>query len=235
MPCEQYKAALAEAAASGSELQETLRAHLAGCERCRASFGEEQRLFAAIDNSLRATANAEAPVSLLPRVRARLEEHVVPERNWVPAWMIIAATAALIVLTIAYQNKRRDAVSSYPQKSIVSQNVSPAVVPAAQTDAPSGTDSQQGHSKRSRLATLDVSASVQQVSVLLPAGQKESLDGLLTSLQRGQVKGEVLLKQDRNLLLEDLRIFPLDVASIQVKPLTDESGASPSGSTDSKL
>jgi hypothetical protein len=234
MSCEHYQNALVEAAASGAEPQGELRAHLEVCPSCHTAFAREHALFSSIDVGLHVTASAEVPASLLPRVRAHLDEQPVAEHNWVPAWMIIGATAALIVLAIARQSKRPDTVSPDSQKSTVAQKASPAVVPAAPVEAPSGIVRRRRATKRTRPAMSGASASVEQVSVLLPAGQKEALDDLLASLQRGQVNGEVLLAQNQILPLEDLRISPLDVSSIQVKPLTYESGASPSSNTDSK-
>jgi hypothetical protein len=234
MPCEPYKNALTEAAATGANLQDELRAHLAACVDCRAAFAEEQQLFAAINGGLYASANAEAPASLLPRVRTCLDREAVAKRTWVPGRTVIAVTAALIVLAIAHQAKRPDAVLQDPQKSTVAQKVSPAVVPVVPVEDPSGTSHRQITSKRTKPGTLEDSASVEQVSVLLPSGQKEAVDGLLVSLQQGRWKGEVLLAENKNFPLEDLRISPLDVSPIRVEPLADVSGESQSRSTDAK-
>src|SRR5262249_55827107 len=78
MPCEHYKNALIEVAASGAASQNDLRAHLAKCTSYRAAFDEEQSLFAAIDSSLHTTVSTEIPPSLLPRVQARLNETEAP-------------------------------------------------------------------------------------------------------------------------------------------------------------
>ena len=67
MPCQHYKDALIEVAASGSAPQGELRVHLDECASCRAAFAEEQSFFAAIDSGVRAAANIDVPPSLLPR------------------------------------------------------------------------------------------------------------------------------------------------------------------------
>src|SRR5882757_986885 len=95
MPCKHYKDALIEAAASGAEPHAELRAHLAGCVDCRAALEQEQALFASIDAGLHVGANAEAPASLLPRVRARLDEEIAPQRRWIQPLIFAAASVAL--------------------------------------------------------------------------------------------------------------------------------------------
>src|SRR5216684_4414133 len=99
MPCKHYKDALIEAAASGAEPPGELRAHLAGCVDCRAALEQEQALFASIDAGLHVAANAEAPASLLPRVRARLDAEAAPQRRWIQP-LIFAAASVALVLTV---------------------------------------------------------------------------------------------------------------------------------------
>src|SRR5229473_7955540 len=101
MPCKHYKDALIEAAAGGAEPRGELRAHLSGCIDCRAAFEQEQSLFASIDAGLHATANAEVPGSLLPRVRASLDEVSAPRRIWVTNWLVLASAAVLVVAFFA--------------------------------------------------------------------------------------------------------------------------------------
>lgn len=99
MPCKPYKDALIEAAASGAEPQGDLRAHLVGCADCRAALQLERSLFASIDTGLHVAADAEVPASLLPRVRARLDEAAALQRPWLQPW-IFAATGVALALAI---------------------------------------------------------------------------------------------------------------------------------------
>ena len=97
MPCEHYKDALIEAAATGAGPQGELRAHFAECASCRAAFEQEQSLFAVIDAGLQSAANAQVPPSLLPCVRAILEEVSVPRRTWLSNGFALATAAAMVV------------------------------------------------------------------------------------------------------------------------------------------
>jgi hypothetical protein len=83
-----------EAAASGAEPQGELRAHLDACLDCRAAFEQEQSLFASIDSGVLVSANTDVPASLLPRVRARLDEAIAPQRRWLQPLTFATASVA---------------------------------------------------------------------------------------------------------------------------------------------
>src|SRR5713226_5871600 len=114
MPRKHYKDALIEAAASGAEPPGELRAHLAGCFDCRAALEQEQALFASIDAGLHVAANAEAPASLLPRVRARLDEESAPRRIWATNWLVLASAAVMVVAFLAARAVWRTTVVHLP-------------------------------------------------------------------------------------------------------------------------
>jgi hypothetical protein len=234
MPCEHYKDALIEAAASGSQPQGDLRAHLDACAPCRAAFEQEQSLFASIDAGLRATANAEMPASLLPRVCAKLNSPSRSRRSWVPAWAVLAVTAALVLAVVSLRGRRHDASGQNPQSSTLAHAVLPAEIPAAPTGARPRTDSGLRMNKHSLPSRFQPPSSIEQLPVLLPAGQKMVIDAWLDGLQRGKVKENGLLAQKSDLPLQDLQISPLDVPPIEMKPLADVSGESPSQSGEAR-
>jgi hypothetical protein len=234
MPFEHHQDALIEAAASGAVPRGELRAHLDACASCRAAFEQEQSFFASIDAGLRATANSKVPVSLLPRVRAQLNGPSVSRRFWVPAWALLAATAALVLAIVSVRGRRHDAPEQNPLSSTVAQAVLPTEIPAVAIGAPPQTNSGQRINKRSLPAKVQASASIEQVPVLLPAGQKVVIDAWLDGLRRGKVKANDLLAQKSDLPLQDLQISPLDVSPIEMKPLADVSGESPSQSGEAR-
>jgi hypothetical protein len=126
MPCEHDKGALIEAA-SGVEPQGELRAHLESCDSCRAAFAEEQALFASIDAGLHAKANAEVPVSLLPRVRARLDETGAPINSWITNRFVLATAAVVVVAFFAARAVRHTNVGNEPVEKSVKTNAPPKV------------------------------------------------------------------------------------------------------------
>ncbi|PYU64857.1 MAG: hypothetical protein DMG49_25620, partial [Acidobacteria bacterium] len=100
-----------EVAAGGAEPQGELRVHLAGCADCRAAFEQEQSLFASTDAGLHVTANADAPASLLPSIRARIDEAAAVQRRWFQPWIFAPASVALAMALFLFarpHHPRRD-------------------------------------------------------------------------------------------------------------------------------
>jgi hypothetical protein len=125
MPCEPYKDALTEAAASGAEPQGELRAHLAACPACRTALAQEQSLFSSIDSGLHAAVNVEIPASLLSRVRASIAEEPANTRGWTPSWLALAGAAAMVVVFIAVYAGRHSRGGETPVP-IATNTISPA-------------------------------------------------------------------------------------------------------------
>jgi hypothetical protein len=227
MPCQHYKNALIEAAANGAQPQGDLRVHLDACAACRATFAQEQALFSSIDAGLHVTANAEVPASLLPRVRAQLSGPSVSRRSGVPAWVVLAGTAALVLAVVAVRGRRHDASGQNPQNSTLAHAVLPAETPALPLGAPPQTILPHRVNRHGLPARDQASAPIEQVPVLLPEGQKGVMDAWLDGLRRGKVKANDLLAEKSDLPLQDLKISPLDVSPIEMKPLAEVSGESP--------
>src|ERR1700737_4246811 len=103
MPCKHFQSALTDAAASGAPTPE-LRQHLKSCSDCHAAFLAEQNLFASIDSTLHAQANADIPPALVSRLQARVAQQkpIVERSNWIPSWTFAAVSAAVISLVILF-------------------------------------------------------------------------------------------------------------------------------------
>jgi len=216
MPCQHYKDALIEAAASGAAAQGDLRVHLDACAGCRAAFEQEQSLFASIDAGLRDTANADMPVSLLPRVRTRLDEESAPHRVWGTHWLALASAAVMIVAFFAARTVWRTNVTEKPVENAGKvdakppQNQNPSLAPAAKSNSPSQ----------------------RQLAIVKTFPSPETL-------VRGKALPEVLVPRDQEVLLaeyaEEWRLYkratlvaqgfdatvlaPLQVAQIQINEL----------------
>ncbi len=136
MPCKHYKDALIEAAASDAEPQGELRVHLAGCADCRSAFEQEQSVFASIDAGLQVNANADVPASLLPRVRARLDEESAPRRIWVTNWLVLASAAVMVVAFLAARAVWRTNVVHQPIETAVKSPLPQHVTAPPQNHGP---------------------------------------------------------------------------------------------------
>jgi len=93
-------------ASSESVFRGDLAQHLQACVSCRAFLATQNALFSSIDSHLRPIANVPVPRSLLPGVRARLQEESSARQPWIPTWGF-AAIAALVVLTVAVRIQMR--------------------------------------------------------------------------------------------------------------------------------
>lgn len=137
MPCTNHSDALIEAASTGAEPQGELRAHLNACAACRSAFAQEQALFSSIDTGLRFTANAEVPASLVPRVRARLDETAAPRRRWGTNWLVLASAAAVLVAFLVARAVWRPNISQNSSAGSAQANPSaPVFPPPEHTQAP---------------------------------------------------------------------------------------------------
>jgi hypothetical protein len=232
MPCENYRKALIEAAATDSAPSRELRLHLDACASCRAASSEELQLFAAIDSGLRNAANAEVPASLLPRVRVQLNERPVPRRAWVLAGAVTAAAIALVAVIVFVRGFERDGLRTNPPANSSAQNIPPTEIqPAPPVATFTQTMSPPAKSKLPRPAEsprVAGATEVETASVLVPAGRQRAIEVLLASVKQGRVDGEALLAEKPRETLEELQVSPIDISPIEMKPLEDVSPESAS-------
>src|SRR6266849_5604380 len=138
MPCEPYQNALIEAAASDSEPQGELRAHLAACAACRTAFAQEQSLFSSMAEGLHAAATPEVPASLLPRVRARLADEPAPRRMWAQPLIFAAASAALAFALFLFVRPYHTSPDNQPKTPVHSTLLCPVASSQPEVLVPPG-------------------------------------------------------------------------------------------------
>jgi len=225
MLCEHYKEALIEAAASDAPLPGDLRAHLGDCGACRAAFEEEQALFASIDGGLRVTANAEVPASLLPRVRARLDEtEAGPNRPWVTNWLVLASAAVLVGAFFSARAVWRTNVARNPVVTAVKPNVispekhEPTVAPPVEQNF----GSQRQVAVVSRPSVYKTAIRTEsKPEVLVPKDQEVLL--MEYAEQWRAHKHPLLLAQGLDAtILTPLQVAPIQIAELDVKLLAEE-------------
>jgi hypothetical protein len=228
MPCEKYREALIEAAATDSAPSRELRSHLDACASCREAFRAERRLFVAVDSGLRVTANAEVPASLLPRVRAELNQRHVPQRSWLSAGAAMAAAVALVAVIVFVRGFGHDTVPTNVSVNSFAHHVSPAEIqPDPPVAAAIEATSPPAKNKTVWAAKTAPVVQAEEAAVLVPAREKQAMDALLAGVRQGQLKADVLLAENSKKALEDLQISPLAISPIAVKPLADIGAESP--------
>ena len=228
MPCEHHKDALIQAAASGVEPEGELRAHLEACDSCRAAFAEEQALFASIDAGIHVKANADVPVSLLPRVRARLDEADAPRNSWITSRFVLATAAVVVVVFFAARAVRHINAGREPVASVERTNV-PQVAPPSPRQSPVVVSSGVKNSVAPRQfnspknsAAAEVAVGVKtEPEVLVPRDQETLLAAYAE--QWNLHKRAPLIAQDSNAtILVQLQIAPIQIDELGVKLLAEE-------------
>ena len=224
MPCENYKDALIETAASDAHPQGDLRVHLDACASCRAAFEQEQALFSSIDAGLHVTANPEAPASLLPRIRARLDETVAAQRRWLQPVIFAAASVALtfaiFLLTRPLHPRPDSQAKQAPQ------------IPASHTSVANAGDQNSGPSTqivssavnnshtRSHSTLLRPVAS-SQPEVLVPPDEREAFARFVAVLGEHREVAVALVTPAPQTKNEPASLEPLQINGLEIKPLEE--------------
>jgi hypothetical protein len=222
MPCQHYKNALIEAAASGAQPQGDLRAHLAGCADCRAAFAQEQSLFASIDAGLHVAANAEAPASLLPRVRARLDEAVAKQRRWLQPVILAAASVALtfaIFLFARPHPSRPDNQAKQTPQILGSETVVKNARPQVSGPATQIVSSTANKSQTRVHSTLLRPVASSQLEVLVPPDEREAFARFVAVLGERREVALALAKPAPQTKDEPAGLEPLQINGLEIKLL----------------
>jgi hypothetical protein len=229
MPCEHFKEALIEAAASGAEPQAELRMHLAACNVCRTVLAEEQSLFISIDSGLRQSVNSEVPASLLPRVRARISDEVVPHRSWFTNWLTVASAAAIIAAFLVVRAVWRPNLNPNPSTN-AAQTDSPTPVlppregPVRTSEPParanSYSNSQTFAERNSPIPRLQPARN-SIPEVLVPRDQEVLLIAYAEQW-RARKRAPLVAEYSDGTTLALLQIAPIQIAQLDVKLLAEE-------------
>jgi hypothetical protein len=225
MPCEEYKAALMEAAAAGAEADRNLRAHLKTCAACQAALAEEQSLFAEIDMGLRVAANAEVPPSLLPRVRAALEG-AAPKPFWSPKWYVLAGAGAMLAVLFVVQALQRPQIEPKPMESASAGAPVQSRVRPAQDPLPTIADStnERAAAQRQPSGSEPREAIVNRGSppeILVPSDQEVLLARYADEWNRRRTAPLVVASESNDIGLAPLEMAPIQIAELDVKLLAE--------------
>ncbi|HKW31424.1 MAG TPA: hypothetical protein VJN92_00355 [Candidatus Acidoferrum sp.] len=224
MPCENDKDALIEVAASGAAPQGNLRAHLNECACCRAAFNEEQSLFAAIDSGLQTAINVEVSPSLLPRVRACLDEAAESRFQWARLLIFASATAALALVIFLITRLRHESPESLAEQGSVvapirkapEMNMRPERIVRSGTQIASVRAS---HLRSAGDSTNVHSAASGNLEVLVPPDEREGLAKLVATLNEHRDAAAAFLAQRPEKKDTLVIVDPLQISDIEIKPL----------------
>ncbi len=218
MNCGSVHHEIVDAMASGeSELRGKVHQHVRECTACRAFLANQASLASAIDSYLRLVANEPAPPSLLPRVRARLEQQAAPRQS-IFSWQFVAfAAAAVLLIAIGVRTLRpnttirvpEDAARVAPEPPIVNSPVSPR----AEEPAP----------KSSRGAAVarktNVPANSPATEILVPPEEQQAFQRFVSHISQDQDSAKALVAAAPVHADAPVEIALLTITNVEVKPL----------------
>ncbi len=221
MDCRAYQKDLKELAAEALPPRRAaaLRTHLEYCAACRGALAAELELFRWLDAALRKELNPAVPPGLAAWIRATVQSEPVPLPRSIPAWAFAAAFAVLAAGFVWVQVNWREPEPRNPK----SPNIASAA-PSAKSAAPAESESFARAARRPAAREAckprkKMAVRAREPQVLVPPGQQDAVARFLSGLQRGDVKGEMLLADRRNFELPLPAIAPLEFEPVDVKPV----------------
>ena len=220
MNCQQSQKGIQDALAAGeAKLHGAVAAHQQDCAACQAYFESQARLFRQLEEGLTAIANEEVPASLLPRVRARLDEEPPQRYSWMPGWGLAAIAAVILGVSLGFVLHQPKPHAVLPENVPMAARGAENPVPGLQLPRKVATPSlNQGHEHgRAFAAAAKGSETVPEV-IVLPEEQA-AFAKFVRQLPEQQ---EVILAVAHAVPANDdllAEIASLEIEGLQMKPL----------------
>ncbi len=232
MNCEHVRQKLSNVVAAGEpELPTELALHLRTCSSCRFFYDSETNLMRSIDTDLNAIVNQPFPASLLPRVQERSEK-VVPRANWLS--VLLPAAAVLVIaglLTVSLSRNKIVPVNqtiapaqSNTREQVYLRPLMPNPSKAADLSPPSSLKPFADVSKSLR---PDINRQALAPEVLISPDELRGLKSLASTVYHEPQVGNailnpVVLTRSVSKPIDNQEIAPLEVASLEIRPLLVE-------------
>ena len=227
MNCEGYRGKLVDALASGEGLLTgDVAAHLRACAECKRFYEAQVHLFGAIDSGVRVMVNVAVPASLLPRVRARMEEGQTA-RLWFP-WLVPATGILVIVVLIVIPLFRYRLHKDEPRAGTVAERKEiVAEVRPVVADAPQKVDvlpmkKQVVSQFPMRPSAGQPVAQTPEAEVLVDPEEARGLVRLTTVVRETPNRAMAMLRPTELPSSEVDTIQPVRVSDLELKPLAEE-------------
>ncbi len=232
MNCQHARKNLTNALAAGeSHLSTELASHLSSCNGCRIFYEAEAKLMHSINVHLGTIVNQPTPPSLLPRVREQLEE-VAPRNDWVPVLLPVAtvlAIAAMFSMNLL-QHKNMPAIetiaSVHPKASeqVISMQLS---TDSSKAMTVSPLPRRQPTDRFSRPQQPFMPTQSGTPEILVSPDELRGLRLLVSNVYREPALGSailssVVLPPSISKSIATQEIAPVEVASLEIRPLADE-------------
>jgi hypothetical protein len=217
MNCRSAQEEIIDAMASReSGLRGELDQHVRECANCRAVLASQASLSTMIDSHLRLIANQPMPPSLLPGVRARLEQEAAP-RQWVFSWRFAAVAAAIVLLVAVGIRMLRPDTSGRAPEAIAqvapgSPNVNRAPTVGPQVEQPA-----RKTSRVIRKASVPAHSSAPEVLVL--PEEQQAFRRFVSDISKDRDAAKALVAAAPDSADAAVEIALLTIENVEVKPL----------------
>jgi anti-sigma factor RsiW len=221
MFCESYRQALSTAVAAGEPLPREVARHLAGCNACSAAFVAEKALFAAIDGSLYAAANADLPASLVPGVRDAVLQKDFPARHIQWRAILVFGSALLIVGSLSFWHSRP--ISRTGKALAVASRARPEASYEEQIKSPAGVSRGVAPSAPNKSpVTPPIAARSGLAMIVIVSPQEENAlkkYAVLVNANIGKNLASDVTRWDVRADLDPLEIAEIDLSQLAIQPL----------------
>lgn len=227
MNCHHAREQITEMLAAGRvELTRELTGHVQSCAGCGTFYAQQAELFRAMDSSLSAMVNEPVPASLLPRVRARMEESSTSN----PWFYRLLPSAAILVVAyvIAFPLVRHSFRSGSVQVAVIpkhSENGVQSRPPlAGQPEKSKVHTATREHRPRHsvRLPTVQRPAQTAEVAVLVSSEESQGLLQLAAAVPRSPQWAQAMLHPVELPPIQIEPIEAIEIADLEVKPVSEE-------------
>jgi hypothetical protein len=221
MSCQRVRREITEAfAAGGRPLSPEASGHVEACAACRDFYNEQQKLFRLLDNGLRALANHAVPPSLLPRVRAGLDQAPVVSRSWMSGWSLAVLACAVVLAVVLPQVRQR------PQPPAKTQGTTQTVARSVENPPADGYSTQSvppSPVTRRHSATRPAGCTAQvppaALEVIVLAEERDAFARFVAKLPVEQDVAVALTRPAPENADRPIEIALLQIKSLEVKPL----------------
>lgn len=224
MNCKQVRQGILDLLVSGeSALPAEVVEHQQLCAGCRNYFKEQAGLFRSMDEALGRVANSAVPPSLLPRIRARLNEIVPAPSLRFYGWPIAAVAAATLVIVVLVLFRHG------PRPSHPTPQITHAVTPKEDKPVQLPELPKFVHNTKRQLAKMHVlsppslpEGEAPVPEVIVPAEEREAFAHFVAQVPDNPAFVVALIRPALTGNESEVEITLLKIDSLEVKPL--ESG-----------
>ncbi|MGB9468980.1 MAG: hypothetical protein WBQ59_06485 [Candidatus Acidiferrum sp.] len=218
MNCQQCQKKMRDSLATGeSGLAPEVAAHENSCEACGQFHAAQLHLFRSIEIGLRSIVNAPVPASLLPGVRARMDEQPARHGLWTPTLGLLTTVAAAILLFgINHSSHRAANPSSVAGNSLTTSRSNSDPEPLAQPAEKSAEILPRRRASHARVATPSTAAP----EVIVLAEEREAFARFVAEVPENREVALALTHPAEKLADSPAEIALLQIDVLVVDPLT---------------